>query len=248
VKMPRKTRQQNGMTLAETIVSVTIIAIMIAVAIPAARVLQDSLHSSGAKSMISSALSAARALAARNQRYAGIRFQYDPNGNNQYIIFILHDSENLSLPKPGFRAITGLKPIKLPENLGVMENIGGDNDIDSPEKLTDKTTFSIIFTPAGKLVIREVRVRNKDGQGDSPFYGDSLDEIFNKKAKVDAGRAMFYQDDYVADGYKKELSVTNFIIYNKNDFSRVNENSRWTDYLRHLKVFYINSYTGTIIE
>ncbi len=244
--MPGKTRQRVGLTLSETVVSMAIIAIMVAVSIPAARILQESLHSSGAKSMISGAFSAARALAARHQRYAGIRFQFDPNGN-QYMIFILHDQSNLGLAN-GFRAIEGLKPVKLPEGQGVMESIGSDVDIDSPVELNDKTTFSIIFTPAGKLVIHDVQVRNKDGQGDSPFYGASDDEIFNKRAKVDAGQAMFYQDDYVADGYKKELSVSNFIIYNKNEFSRINGSSRWTDYLRHLKVFYINSYTGTIIE
>jgi len=246
--MPIEPRKLSGLTLSEMVVSAAIIGIMIAVAIPAARVLQESIHSSGAKSMISGALSTARALAAKHQKYAGIRFQYDPNGHNQYMIFILHDSENLNLPETGFRAIMGLKPIKLPEAQGVMERVGSDTEIDSDSKLTDKTTFSIIFTPTGKLVIRDVRVRNKDGQGDSPSYGDSLDEIFNKKAVVDAGRAMFYQDDYGADGYKKELSVSNLVVYDKNEFSRVDEAVRYTDYLQYLDVLYINPYTGTIIE
>jgi hypothetical protein len=196
--------------------------------------------------MISSALSAARALAARNQRYAGIRFQYDPNGDNQYMTFIVHDRYGTGLAN-GFRAIEGMKPVKLPEDQGVMEEVRDDVEIDDDSKLADKTTFSIVFTPVGKLVLHNVRVRNKDGEGDSSS-DESLDEIFNKRAVVDDGRAMFYQDDYVADGYKQELSVCNFIIYNKDEFSGINESSRYEDYLRYRDVFYINSYTGTIIE
>jgi Tfp pilus assembly protein FimT len=277
-KMPGKTRQRVGLTLSETVVSVAIIGIMIAVSIPAVQILQESLHSSGAKSMISSALSAARALAARHQKYAGIRFQFDSNGINQYMIFILHDKANLGIVN-GFRAIDGLKPVKLPENLGVMDlrivnryksgvaeikftemEITTDNMINDERNLRDTTTFSIIFTPAGKLVIHNVRVRNIDGQQDTiaNIPNDSGDDIFNKKAKVDARQAMFYQDDYFGAphinnnygdlGLGPELSRSSFIIYNKNDFGKVPWDSRWTDYLQYLKVFYINSYTGTIIE
>ena len=63
-KMYRKTKQRSGMTLGEVVVSVAIIAAMIAVTIPTVEILRESFHSSGAKTMISSALSAARALAA----------------------------------------------------------------------------------------------------------------------------------------------------------------------------------------
>ena len=74
---------------------------------------------SGTESLVSAALASARAMAAKEQHYAGIRFQQDSTGN-QYMIFILHDFEKTGL-SPGFRAIEGIKPIKLPENSRVMD-------------------------------------------------------------------------------------------------------------------------------
>jgi hypothetical protein len=105
-----------------------------------------------------------------------------------------------------------------------------------------------------------VRVRNKDGEQDTiaNILNRSDDDIFNKKAKVDAGQAMFYQDDYFGApdinndygdlGLGPELSRSSFVIYNKREFGKVPWDSRWTDCLRYLEVFYINPYTGTIIE
>lgn len=248
--MPKKMKQRSGLTLSETVVSAAIIAIMIAVVVPASRVLQESLHSSGARTMISSALSAARALAARHQRYAGLRFQYDPSGNNQYMIFILHDP--VKLTAYGFRAIEGLKPMRLPENLGVMDlrltrdgtqtpvddPIDNDSQLAPPNDsiaLRDTTTFSIVFSPSGKLVIQQVRV----------FRTSTADKIFNDP---NTSEAMFQEDTWVDAPLRQEWSRNNFIIYNKNEFSRVDIDSRWTDYLQGLKAVYINPYTGTIIE
>jgi len=243
-------RKRIGLTLSETVVSAAIIAIMIAVAIPVVQVLQESMHSSGARSMISGALAAARALAAKHQKYAGIRFQYDPNGHNQYMIFILHDP---SISASGFRAIEGLKPIKLPENLGVMDlrltrgdekRTPSDDPINSDLQLAppndenalkDTTTFSIIFSPSGKLLIQEVRV----------IRTSTTDRIFNDLNTTDA---MFQEDSYLDIPLRQEWSRNSFVIYNKKEFSKIDEDSRWTDYLMHLDVLYINPYTGTIIE
>ena len=115
--------------------------------------------------------------------------------------------------------------------------------------ITDATTFSIIFTPAGKLVIHNVRVRNKDGEGDSPSYDNySLDDIFNKKVKVDNGIGMFYQDDYAQAGLGKEPSRNNFVIYDKRLFQKMNAAERY-DYLKNqFERININAYTGKIIS
>jgi hypothetical protein len=246
--MPREMRKRSGLTLSETVVSVAIIGIMIAVAIPAVRVLQESMHSRGAKSMVGGALSAARALAAKHQKYAGIRFQYDPNGYNQYMIFILHDYPNLGLAN-GFHAIEGLKPIRLPEDQGVMDLHFADQPIDTldsdvvledPNTIIDMTTFSVVFTPSGKLVIHKVRVRRTNPS----------DNIFNGVGIVAAGNAMFQEDggSKSAEPWHEELSRSSFIIYDRREFEKVPWDTRWTDYLQGLDVFYINPYTGTIIE
>ncbi len=171
------------------------------------------------------------------------------------MIFIVHDPDILAY---GFRAVKGRKPMRLPANVGVMDFAGGDAEIDEEWELADATTFSIIFSKAGKLIIHPVRVRNKDGEVDSDSNtGTSDDDVFNKKDMVDVGEAMFYQDDYFgADwsphpeilGLGEEQSQKSFVIYDKQAFEQVDADKRWTDYLQGLEVFYVNPYTGRIIR
>jgi type II secretory pathway pseudopilin PulG len=188
-----KTRtKQFGFTLTEMVLVVATIALLLGLGLPAIRALLGSFESdTGTKGVINAALSNARAIAAREQRYAGIRFQQDADGN-QYIIFIVHDFEKTGL-SPGFRAVANTKPIKLPENSGVIDlmvrsNYGTSSAaaaslLDEPLSPThlddtnpgnlgpdgqnnyirDTSCFSIIFSPSGKLVTRSVRVRNKEG-------------------------------------------------------------------------------------
>jgi prepilin-type N-terminal cleavage/methylation domain-containing protein len=273
--MKTKTRQ-SGLTLTEMVVVVSIIAVFTVLGMPAIRAFIRSVESEGGgRAMISGALSAARAIAAREQHYAGVRFQHayykdDPNNSPlkapQYMIFIIHDPN----AKPdgtdlanGFRAVEGVEPIKLPDSVGLMDlrirtnplpqysgdnPIGGNGDIDELKELGDTTTFSIIFSPSGKLVIHDVRVRNRNGQTDD----SSNDDIFNTKVNVEDKKiAMFYQDDYTDLGLGQEASRRSFIVYDRNVFEKLNPSSRYTDYLDDLaakEVIYINPYTGTMIE
>jgi hypothetical protein len=164
------------------------------------------------------------------------------------MIFIIHDAKI----KPGeqgnlsCRAVEGIEPIKLPEAVGVMDlryedaPIDWDDDIDDPNELTDTTTFSIIFSPSGKLIIHSLWVRNRDGTG-----GDSSeDDIFNTDTNVEQnGIGMFVQDS------DRELSRNSFIIYERDKFRAAFEDGRaWSDYLVNLASIYINPYTGTLIE
>jgi len=198
--------KQSGLTLMEMTVVIVVVALLTTLSLPAIRTFFNSLATSGGtRSLISAALASARAIAAKEQRYAGIRFQEDLYGH-QYIIFIVHEEPrkmgNLTI---GFRAVEGIKPIKLPDSIGVMDlNLGStdqvindDDYINDPNELRDTTSFSIIFSPSGKMVIHDVQVRNRDGEVDSTGNIDmSNDDIFNKKVQVDVGVAMFYQDDY----------------------------------------------------
>jgi len=276
--MMRTEKTKTGFTLVELLTVVSVILVLAVVGLPAAKKVLDSFESSGSiRYLVSAALANARAIAAREQAYAGLRFQQDLDGN-QYMIFIVNDpaqppSASDLIVDPtltgtglanGFRAVTGYKPMKLPVNVGVMycadsdnDNDIDDDDIDEDWKLTDATTFSIVFSPAGKLVVHDVRVRNKDGYVDSTVNENtSNDQVFNKKVAVDVGKAMFYQDDYVGDGSNsypnlglgEEPSRNNFVIYDKRALEAVNADSRWTDYLRHLEVIYISPYTGQIIN
>jgi len=187
-----KRKSESGVTLTEMALVVATIALLLGLGLPAVRALLHSFESgSGARSTINAALAGARAIAAREQRYAGIRFQEDSAGD-QYMVFIVHDFDKTGL-SPGFRAVEGAKPIKLPEGTGVADmmvrtNRGASSaaaaaPLDEPlaaahlddtnqqnfapdgknNYVRDTSSFSIVFSPSGQLVTRTVRVRNRDG-------------------------------------------------------------------------------------
>jgi type II secretory pathway pseudopilin PulG len=254
-------RKQSGITLMEMTVVIAAVALLAVFGLPAIRAFVNSLESKGpAEAMIDAALSSARSIALREQRYAGIRFQkvYNPKGPleaAQYMIFIVYEEPkkmgNLTV---GFRAVEGIEPIKLPDSVGVMDLrinknaiVDSDGEINTLDDVNDTTTFSIIFSPSGKLVIHDVQTRNRDGERDTSSTV-SYDDIFNKKAQVNTGIGMFYQDDYPIDGFDKEPSRNSFVIYDTEKFKKTTQSLRWTGYLRNLTLVYINPYTGTIIR
>lgn len=256
--------RQSGVTLTEMTVVVAVIVLLVAFGLPAVRAFHNSFESgASARGLIRAGLAAGRAIAAREQHYAGIRFQkaYNPDEPeqleaSQYMVFIVHDPE----PPPygtgyatGFRAVEGLKPIKLPDTVGVMdstlirEKVSGDATWEPsglPE-LNDLTTFSIVFSPSGKLVIHDVRVWNRDGKTSNA----STDDIFNTKNNVENGIAMFYQDDSPPDGFRHELSRNSLVIYDNKEFKQAYEKTQgYSGHLVRLVPVYINPYTGTIIS
>jgi prepilin-type N-terminal cleavage/methylation domain-containing protein len=165
-------KKQSGLSLTEILVVIGVMAILMGVSIPAAKQLANSFESStGTRQLINAALSNARAIAVRNQTYAGVRFQQDRDGNT-YIIFIQHDKDATGFAN-GFRAVTGRKPMKLPEDVTVAKQ-------------------SVIFSPQGKLTIHDVRVRNIDAIADGD--DSSKDTIFNTEFNVNDEKAMFVQD------------------------------------------------------
>ncbi len=246
--------RSSGLTLTEQAVVIAVIALLVAFGLPAVRTFFKSIESgSGTRAMISAALASARAIAARQQHYAGIRFQnryQEDNKGCQYMIFIVHDFDKTGLAN-GFRAVEGLEPIKLPEKAGVMEVVNGDDEIDTDDKFTDKTTFSIIFSPSGKLVIHDVRTRNRDGESSGT---DSKDDIFNTETNVKDNKIGLFVQDYRAtsgDHPQEESSRNSFIIYERDKFEETYKKGRaWSDYLEDVasQEIYINPYTGTMIN
>jgi Tfp pilus assembly protein FimT len=259
-----------------------IVALLVGLTIPAVNMLFNSFESeSGAKSIISAALASARAIAAKEQRYAGIRFQkrYDPTNpdplkNSQYIIFIINETDrNLTNNLAnGFRAVVGIQPVKLPDSIGITDlnynSTLGDGTADSDNEfrntnvnyiniLRDVTTFSIIFSPSGKLVSHRVRARNRDGETTGTEsanpWGKSQDDIFNTLTRITNSVnpiGMFIQDDYPANGLDEEPSRNGFYIYETRKLTSADPFFRWTNYLQRVaqKPIYINPYTGTLIE
>lgn len=241
------------MTLIETTVTVAVVSLLAVLATPSIRAYFDALGSPAeVKGAISAAFASARAIAAKEQHYAGVRFQQDSSGK-QYMIFIIHDYNATGLAN-GFRAVEGLRPIKLPENIGVMEFVNNDANLDNAVKVTDKTTFTVVFSPAGKMVIHDVQAINKNGRKESwgPNPNSSLDDVFNTRTNVKDPVnpvGMFVQDDYSADGLKKEQSRSSFVIYETDKFKDAYKKGvPYSEYLKQLDVIYTNPYTGTIIQ
>ena len=272
-----KTRyKQSGRTLAEMTVVIAAIVLLGSFGLPAVRTFLDSFESgTGARPVISAALASARAIAAREQRYAGIRFQKAYNSDDplnplggvleaaQYMVFIVHDFGKTNLAT-GFRAVEGIKPIKLPDSLGVMDSdliqqkvtsVPGWEPSNDPTALTDLTAFSIIFSPSGKMVIHDVRIRNRDGvyMPDNSVPAEvSLDDVFNSEVNIiNFNVGMFVQDDYLSFGLEQEPSRRGFIIYDSLEFKRAYDRGRaYSGYLWKLipETIYINPYMGTMIE
>lgn len=234
-------RKQFGMTLIETTVTVAVVSLLAVLATPSIRAYFDSLGSPAeVKGAISAAFASARAIAAKEQHYAGVRFQQDSSGK-QYMIFIVNDPNLVDADAVlhfyketnGFRAAEGFNPIKLPDNIGVMEAVNQNTDIDDADKVIDKTTFTVIFSPAGKLVIHFAPV----------LRAGIYDTIFN-----DLSANPMFKDDYDVPQFLQESGRNSFIIYDKTEFGKVDAATRCSDYLNQLDVVYINPYTGTIIQ
>ncbi|UCC22774.1 MAG: hypothetical protein JSW23_01520 [Planctomycetota bacterium] len=278
----RARSRQSAVTLTEMTVVVAAVALLVVFGLPAIRTFISSFESEGgARTLISAALASARAIAAREQHYVGIRFQKayhprDPLEAAQYMIFIIHDQPNTKLAN-GFRAIEGIEPIKLPDSVGVMdlivversgsrpnvvckdERIKSSSDIDDERELIDTTSFSIVFSPSGKLVKHVVETSNRDGIRQPRTKLDSMDSVFNGEDNIrDNSIGMFVQDDYFKEsppdlGLGPECGRNSFVIYDRDEFKDVLRSAtawRRAEYLVDLEksMIYINPYTGTLIN
>jgi hypothetical protein len=244
----------------------------VGLALPAVQALLDAFQSEGSvKSMINAALSSARAMAVNGQRYVGVRFQmacisddvvnYDGLQGQldapQFMVFIVHDPE---LGRANaFRAVDGLDPIELPDTIGVMEaaTISADADIDEPAELADLTTFSLVFSPSGKLVVHPVRTVNRDGVFPSGPPGvppaTSRDPVFNLAPVIinPNGYGLLLQDDYAEWDLAEEPSRTSLRLYDRRIVRRdfVKQPPDWSQAVAGpgVPVLYVSPYTGSLI-
>ena len=243
--------KKSGFSLTELIVVMSIIGVLAGVGLPAVKQVIKSFESSDrVKDVVAAAMSNARARALARGKYTGIRFQRDLEGN-QYMVFIESDDTG-SAPADGFRPVIGRNPIRLPKNGLVMDMhlrtavnnatdpsyvaLDSDAQIDTPQEVTDASTFCVIFSQAGKLVLRDVRIWK--GAGD----------VFNIDTEVDMGNAMMYIDSYPNEGLGEETSRNHFVIVDKKLFDAVPDAERWSSYLQYLKPVYVNPYSGEIID
>ncbi|MHC4639203.1 MAG: hypothetical protein ACYTBV_17130 [Planctomycetota bacterium] len=129
----------------------------------------------------------------------------------------------------------------------IVENIqiSGSN-----RNIQDSGTFSIVFSPSGKIVIHDVRVRNRDGiYQPNPITKITKDDIFNgPEIVISYKNALLIQDDYANLGLGQEPSRRSFVIYDKNKFSQLLTAQQRYDYLKSLDVVFLNPHTGHMIK
>jgi prepilin-type N-terminal cleavage/methylation domain-containing protein len=264
-------RKHNAFSLVELIVVLGILAALAALAIPGIKAMQKSFDSTGAESMIGTALSTARTLAIKNQRYAGVRFQKAYDSNEQYMIFVTHNPNAAKNMDYIFTAVEGYKPIKLPDNVGIIDMtirtnngtgkldsgictelpvVENDFDVNLERTMRDISAFSIIFSPTGKLVRNhDVRVRNQNGDYHALTPKDSeYDTVFNSLTNIQNGTGMFLDDDYADYGLGGEKSRDKFYIYDIDIFKKMNNKTDRFNYLDAIKHNSINPYTGEILK
>jgi hypothetical protein len=194
----------------------------------------------------------------------------------QYMVFIVQDPTLAGTYGYGFRAVADRKPVALPEKVVVTDlmvvpdmNPGNRNvfnpannvqlRLDDPAftnpdaqinedwELVDATSFSVVFSPAGKLVVHGVRAWN----------GRPQDDIFNVKTEVERRWARFYIDDYWNSGGGPEVGLgpegsrMGFVVLERERLRRnYVKGTLWTGCLQELasEMMYVSPYTGRVIS
>jgi len=191
------------MTLTELLVVVAVMSILLSISVPTAQHLMKGFESStGVRHLINAALSNARAIAVRQQAYAGVRFQQDVDGDKTYMILIVYDKEATG-DADGFRAVIGRKPMELPEDISVSAYVQKPDETWSTESF-----FSVLFSPSGKLTIHEAQC----------LHSSTADTIFNS-----TGDSMFTED---GDSW---FSVQDFVLVKEDKYGTVVEST--TEYI-----------------
>lgn len=251
--MTGRKQKFGAFTLIEMLIVVTIMAILLALSVPAVSSILRSHRWTASENTVRGALSMARGYALQHQCYAGVRFQQDNEGR-QYLVLI----ENVEAGNV-FNAVPNVKPTVLPSGMGAItldvENSGFEDDyLDADESdqwcLRGATTFCIVFSPTGQLVAKEVQIRRRLLE----------DATFNEIVEVDTGNAILYDDGWYAgptapqDWCGVEDSTTGLFLYEQALMDEVDVDSRWADYVSDygnaddVSRVVINAYTGGIID
>jgi len=269
-------KQQYGFTLIEMLVVVAIVAAMAALVLPNTMGIIRSHRAAATKNLIKNALAQAKAHAAVTQKYAGVRFQFTKDkwqDNRQYLVLI--ENEPGLVPGAGgipdhhshdrFVAIRNAKAAALPVGIGVISQTAGQSVFGIPDNYSEfgvmgETTFSIIFSPTGQLVCKQVYLRPRDSVDDVvDVNGDPIDTIVNLDNKVNEGVGLLYHDVYeiaLPEWRREEFSTLGLYIFDADKLMSIDGLNMGIDdkavqraeYIQSLEPILINIYTGTIIK
>ncbi len=153
-------RNRRGFTLIELIVVITIIVLAASIALPTAINLFSAGADSQAYNIIAAQLARARAIAIRDNTYAGLHIQKSDNPDMEldafYSAVVTYNSSAAN-----FDLADGTKPRKLPGSIafGQLNDSGstafvsgGTYQTNVSSNMDNFTTFTIVFGPSGQVV------------------------------------------------------------------------------------------------
>lgn len=164
-----RTMRGRGFTLVEMMVTLIIIALIVASILPSAVALFKAGADSQAKNLLSSQLAAARALAMYSDTYAGVHVQMADNPGKFYknaagkcYMAVVKYNPTAGAPGPAagtFSLADGYSPVKVPGTYAFGEVSPVHVNGATYQQLSDGTnqndfrSFTIVFSPTGEVVI-----------------------------------------------------------------------------------------------
>jgi len=173
----RKREVRAGFTLVELVIVFAIIAILVALAVPSLSGLTRVSSEGAIRTTMRSLFASARMRAAATQRYVGIRFQQDAEGR-QYAVMLqqVEPSEYFPNGCPAYHmqctfltlTAVGEEPLQLPRGVELAQGDVGlaaapeaEFEPDPVRKVIPATTFTVVFSPSGQIVRRQVHVTQR---------------------------------------------------------------------------------------
>ena len=239
-----------GFTLVEMLVVMALMAAVLALVLPAYSLIIEGAKQSQMDNAIKAALGAARTHAIKTQKYAGVRFQFDRDGwrkGRQYAVLIEKGTDLSNTYQ--FVAVPNIRPLTMPKGMGVIVESGVNFDTD--DEILDGTTFSILFSPRGKLSVLTVQMYRRDDN--DTIFGNQAAVQSNPEPGEPPAPLLYYdnnswdQTDSVSWA-EYEPSMLGLYVFDVATIGGMKPGERYDRYVSKLAPVLINRYTGSIIE